>query len=221
LSYLEKTLDSVTLLWHKLVIVEKCIRGTSGTDIEPAGRDFPPAFLLPPGGGSGEVGMTEEGTIVARGKRGLQVRKQRRGGWTAQKKRRFLEALAATCNVRRACEKVGLSDRSAYAERAKDPVFREEWQTAIDSARGVLATMLIERSGRGGRLPEAGEDDTPFDDPATMDTALALTLIKQHEGGAARWRGSRPPRYATREQTDAEILRRLAIVGRRLGAAAA
>lgn len=162
--------------------------------------------------------MAEDETIVARGKNGPQVRKQRRGGWTARKKGLFLEALAVTCNVRRACAKVGLSDRGAYAERAKDAAFREEWRTTLESAREVLTTMLIERSARGSRPPGEGEDDTPFDDPATMDTALALTLIKQHQGGEARWRGSRPPRYATREQTDAEILRRLKIVGRRAGA---
>jgi hypothetical protein len=163
--------------------------------------------------------MADDETIVARGKNGPQVRKQRSGGWTARKKKRFLEALAATCNVRRACARVGMSDRSAYAERAKDAAFREDWQTSLESSRGVLQTMLIERSARGGRPPadDADDDDTPFDDPASMDTALALTLLKQHSGGDTRWRGSRPPRYATREETDAEILRRLKILARRAG----
>jgi hypothetical protein len=163
--------------------------------------------------------MADEGTIVARGKNGPQVRKSLKGGWTARKKKAFLETLAATCNVRRACARAGLSDRSAYAERAKDPVFREDWQTTLESSRGVLQTMLIERCGRGSRVSagEAADDDTPFDDPATMDTRLALTLLKQHEGGDTRWRGSRPPRYATREETDAQILRRLKILARRAG----
>ncbi|MEA3037739.1 MAG: hypothetical protein QOE79_252 [Sphingomonadales bacterium] len=163
--------------------------------------------------------MADDDTTVARSKNGPQVRKQRSGGWTARKKKRFLETLAATCNVRRACARVGMSDRSAYAERTKDAVFREDWQTTLDSSRGVLQTMLIERSARGSRLPadEATDDDTPFDDPASMDTALALTLLKQHAGGDTRWRGSRPPRYATRDETDTEILRRLKILARRSG----
>src|SRR4051794_25137533 len=143
--------------------------------------------------------MADDETIVARGKNGPQVRKQRSGGWTARKKKAFLETLAATCNVRRACARVGMSDRAAYAERAKDAQFREDWQTTLESARGVLQTMLIERSGRGSRAPgaEADHDDTPFDDPSTMDPPLALVLLKQHEGGDTRWRGSHPPRYAT------------------------
>jgi hypothetical protein len=163
--------------------------------------------------------MADEETIVARGKNGPQVRKKRCGGWTAAKKKRFLEALAATCNVRRACASVKMSDRGAYAERARDPEFREDWQTTLESARGVLQTMLIERSGRGSRAPAAedDEDETPFDDPATMDTRLALILLKQHQGGDTRWRGSRPPRYATREETDAQILARLKILARRAG----
>jgi hypothetical protein len=163
--------------------------------------------------------MADDDTIVARGKNGPQVRKQRSGGWTAGKKKRFIETLAATCNVRRACARVAMSDRGAYAERVKDAAFREDWQTTLESSRGVLQTMLIERSARGSRPPADADsdDDTPFDDPARMDTALALTLLKQHEGGDTRWRGSRPPRYATREETDAEIVRRLKILARRDG----
>lgn len=47
----------------------------------------------------------------------VQVRRGRKGGWTAAKEARFLERLEETCSVPLACAEVGLSTVSAYRRR--------------------------------------------------------------------------------------------------------
>lgn len=59
----------------------------------------------------------------------------RHDGWTPARSRRFIEALAAGHDVRRACAGVGLSREAAYKLRRRDPVFAQEWQTTLRTAR--------------------------------------------------------------------------------------
>jgi hypothetical protein len=59
----------------------------------------------------------------------------RHDGWTPARRRQFLESLAAGLIVSRACAAAGLSRVSAYKLRRRDPVFAQEWQTAVRTAR--------------------------------------------------------------------------------------
>jgi hypothetical protein len=76
----------------------------------------------------------------------------RRDGWTAERRRRFLELLAAGLDVRRACAGVGLSRQAAYTLRRRDPAFAQAWDGALGSARAAedeaFLAMLPERLRR-------------------------------------------------------------------------
>src|SRR4029453_1560965 len=62
--------------------------------------------------------------------------RSRHDGWTPEKQTGFIEALAECGCVTEACERVGMSPRSAYALRARIDAqsFRIAWDTALDYA---------------------------------------------------------------------------------------
>ena len=57
------------------------------------------------------------------------------GGWTRERRVRFLRCLADTGNVRRACAAVGLSRQSVYKLRCRDAEFGRVWSVAVEVAR--------------------------------------------------------------------------------------
>jgi len=67
----------------------------------------------------------------------------RHDGWTPARRRQFIEGLAAGRDVRRACAGVGLSREAAYKLRRRDPVFAQEWQTALRTARENAAEAFL------------------------------------------------------------------------------
>jgi hypothetical protein len=73
--------------------------------------------------------------IMTDAKETLTARPVRRDGWTAERRRRFLEFLAAGLDVSRACAGVGLSRQAAYTLRRREPAFAGEWDGAMRSAR--------------------------------------------------------------------------------------
>jgi hypothetical protein len=67
----------------------------------------------------------------------------RHDGWTPARRRQFVEALAAGRCVRHACTGVGLSREAAYKLRRRDPMFAQEWQTALRTAREDAAEAFL------------------------------------------------------------------------------
>jgi len=61
------------------------------------------------------------------------VDKTRHDGWTQDRRRLFLEALANGHSVPRACERVGMSKVSAYKLRRRDPDFARAWSDALQA----------------------------------------------------------------------------------------
>jgi hypothetical protein len=78
-----------------------------------------------------------------------ETRRLRHDGWTPEKKRRFLECFAECGVIRDACEAVGLSARSAYNLRDRDPLFAAGWEAAQMMARPRLADEVYSRALNG------------------------------------------------------------------------
>jgi hypothetical protein len=76
-------------------------------------------------------------------------------GWTPNRQVRFIEALAESACVVAACRAVGMSERSAYALRARgDAVsFRNAWDTALDYAVRRLSDAVLSRAINGVAVP--------------------------------------------------------------------
>jgi hypothetical protein len=89
-------------------------------------------------------------------------RKPRRDGWTAERRRQFLDGLAAGLDVKRACARVGMSRQKAYTLRGRDADFARAWDEARRAARAgadeAFLALLPERLRVAmSELPGAGE----------------------------------------------------------------
>lgn len=79
----------------------------------------------------------------------------RHDGWTPERQRRFIEALAATACVEDSARAVGMSATSAYNLNARpDAVaFRAAWDAALDFAAGHLKAAVFSRAIHGVPVP--------------------------------------------------------------------
>jgi hypothetical protein len=85
---------------------------------------------------------------------------QRYDGWTPEKQKRFLTALARGHNVTKACAIVGMSRQTAYALRdsARGAAFALGWKAAQLRARDSLADELMDRAFNGVRESVTGDN---------------------------------------------------------------
>jgi hypothetical protein len=79
----------------------------------------------------------------------------RRDGWTPERQRGFIEALAATACVEDAARAVGMSATSAYnlCARPDAVAFRAAWDAALDFAAGHLKAAVFSRAIHGVPVP--------------------------------------------------------------------
>jgi len=79
----------------------------------------------------------------------------RHDGWTPDRQRAFLKALADTGCVRRAAKWVGMTDASAYMLRRADGAdsFRRAWEEARSIGVERLADIAFERAVHGVPVP--------------------------------------------------------------------
>ena len=73
-------------------------------------------------------------------------RRRRAGEWTANKAVTFIVTLAATRSVTLAASQAGMSRKSAYALKSRDPAFAAAWALAMKA--------LAIRPGQGNKVEE-------------------------------------------------------------------
>ena len=156
--------------------------------------------------------------LVVRGGNGrrTQIARARLRQWTPRIEARFLDALAGCCNVRAACDAVGLSVPSAYNHRARWRSFGERWDAALATGYARIEAAMVHAGSTMLRLGEDGDVVAP--DALTPDltiTALdfdaALQLMWLHQKqvkGAGKWPGARK-QAPDIEQVRESILRKI------------
>lgn len=148
-----------------------------------------------------------------RGRR-VQVRAARADGWTAAKRRVFLDHLATTCNARLSAQAAGMGEHSAYALRRRDAEFSAQWEAAIQLGYSAVEAALLARALRKDNavLPEREDGDPLPPSPAEMDPELGERLLRiygQRGSGAGKRIGPRP-RVALKAELVATLNRRIA-----------
>lgn len=80
-------------------------------------------------------------------------------GWSAERQREFLIALAETGSISMACQQVAMTSRSAYRlrQRPDAAAFARAWDDALRIATTRLTTLAYERAIRG-TLTEVFDD---------------------------------------------------------------
>ena len=75
--------------------------------------------------------------------------RKRLAGWSAQRQRLFVEALAEQGTVHLAASAAGLSARAAYQLRVRSPAFARAWDAAQSLAVGRLSALAFDRAIHG------------------------------------------------------------------------
>ncbi len=143
---------------------------------------------------------------------GLQIVAACQKRWTDKTRLKFLDHLAATCNVKASAAAAERSPESAFKLRRRNPEFAEAWSAALATGYVRLEEMLINRAAAGGlTLPTGPEEEAEPVDISGVDTELALRLLAYHrEGLKGVKRGGGPkPGKASEAETNGAILKKL------------
>lgn len=173
------------------------------------------------GGGVGPPGRwrQERGEELAvRGTNGrwTQIARARVRQWTPRVEKRFLDALAGCCNVKRACAAVGMSVNGAYGHRKRWPDFMRRWDEALAMGYDALEAAVVAHAGRTFDPEEAPDDELdpqlPLG-PITVAEAIKLLQIHRYRVHGVG-KPLRRPRPRTLDEVRGSILRKLeAIAG--------
>jgi hypothetical protein len=77
---------------------------------------------------------------------GAQMRAVRKDGWTLERRRIFMETLAATCNVSESARVAGMNLSGAYYQKRRDPGFAREWRQAMAVGYAELEAFLLRQA---------------------------------------------------------------------------
>lgn len=120
----------------------------------------------------------------------------RRDGWTPERQRAFIEALAATACVEDAARAVGMSGTSAYnlCARPDAVAFRNAWDAALDFGAGQLKAAVFSRAIHGVPVPHYYKGELVAEHRRYNDR-LAMFLMNHYGMGDAEDVRERSVRY--------------------------
>lgn len=142
-------------------------------------------------------------------------RKVRADGWTKTRRQTFLNTLAATCNVTESCRAAGMALRAVYPLKARDAEFAAAWDQAITEGFDRLRAQALEHCGAGLVIDPDGSAAVP--PPFDFEKALRLLhFYRAQEEGVPSGRTGRKRRNATREETNAALIKALTAARKRI-----
>lgn len=156
--------------------------------------------------------LVVKGTGGSGGGKRVQIARARVKQWTPRIEDRFLEVLAATCNVKAACAEVGMTAASAYGHRNRWPAFARRWDLAVEEGAVRLELGLIEYCANPFSSLEPAASAPP--PPMRADQALHnLHMHKRQLFGVGK-RPGRWPRPPAIEEATRRILRQVEAIER-------
>ena len=153
-------------------------------------------------------------------RRNCQKRAARRDGWTKTKRARFLDVFAATCNTTLAAKECGMTDHSVRLLKQRDSHFAVLYEEALQEGYARIEAELVARAlGRQPGDENPTDEDRTAIEPAEFDPQLAIKVLQLRRAEAKTRSEDRRRRifvWATEEETDAALEKKLAAVERRL-----
>ena len=131
--------------------------------------------------------------------------------WNAKMRESFLDHLAATCNVRASAEYIGVDPVSVYALRRRDSTFADAWGEALALGYEMLETLVVGHalSGDTGDVLNCGAEARSG--PVSVELAMRLLTIHRTAQGKPK-RGGPKRQFATADETDAVLMKKLAAI---------
>ena len=134
--------------------------------------------------------------------------------WNAGMRARFLDHLAATCNVKASAQAIGVDPCSVYILRRRNAAFADEWGEALALGYEMLETQLVGHALAGRGECEAIEEVNPTLPRINVD--LAIRLLGYHRSAQHKpQRGGPKPKIASADETDKAIVAKLAKIAAR------
>jgi len=158
-----------------------------------------------------------EGVSVRGGNnRKVQVRKERKDGFTEAKRQVFLDTLAGCATVKRAAAAAGVTPETVNYHRRRDPVFARQCADALDVAYDNLEAQKVADAAAAAYVPGPGAADAPG--PETVNHSLALQLLglRKRPMGQRTGRAGYEPKRASEKELNEAILAQLDVLARRL-----
>lgn len=161
----------------------------------------------------------------------------RRDGWTEARRKLFLRVLSETGSVRDACARARISSTAAYQLRGKCARFMADWDAALDTQAVTLEQAAFERAVHGWDEPIVQGGQVVAHRRRYSDSLMRTLLRGGMVGGATDARSGKPldkkalearareAAYAaggifnlraTREETNAALIKAIAAAKKRL-----
>ena len=157
----------------------------------------------------------------------------RHDGWTADRQRAFIEALAELGSVSRAAKRINMSTEGAYSLRRQPGAegFRAAWKAALDQGVQRLTDIALDRATEGVAVPVFWRGEQ-VGEKRSYNDRLLMFMLKHHQpdqyGAAAQLQsGTRSKqldaleaqddfraRMATKESARADLAERLSAIRR-------
>lgn len=110
------------------------------------------------------------------------LKKRRKDGWSPDRQRAFVEALADTGSIATAARSVGMSESSAYRLRRAPgaEAFDRAWSAAIDAASKKLLDAAFERALVGTDEPVFDRDGNRVGRRLRQSDRLLMFLLRAY-----------------------------------------
>jgi hypothetical protein len=133
-------------------------------------------------------------------------RKYRHDGWTPERQRAFIEALAQTGSVKHAAERINMAKEGAYQLRLApgSESFRAAWNAALDFGVQSLVDIAIDRAKEGVPVPVFYKGNQ-VGERRWYNDRLLMFILKHHmpnKYGLNLAAGTRHPDTLAREAED-------------------
>ena len=142
--------------------------------------------------------------------RRVQKREDRKDGWTDQKKDRFIETLAATCNIAASLRAVEMSRGGLEKLRARDGSFRARMADARRRAYLDLEFFALEKL-MNGTVKTVTKADGKVETVHEYPIGLAMNLLRLHRdvAGSAEAEEAAEPSEEQRLEVVERVMRKL------------
>ena len=109
-------------------------------------------------------------------------RKYRHDGWTPDRQRAFIEALADTGSVSRAAKRINMSSEGAYYPRRQPGAesFRAAWNAALDHGVQRLTDIALDRATEGVTVPVFWRGEQ-VGERRSYNDRLLMFMLKHHK----------------------------------------
>jgi hypothetical protein len=132
--------------------------------------------------GARETGREGEMIVPGNNRKMQKRRAPRRKLFGKVAKERFLEELAANCNVQASADAIGYAVGTVYAHRMKDREFAAAWWVALEQGAAKLVALRLQHDvAEAERLSVAGDQPPPAD--TALNLLKLMTQLHQHVPG--------------------------------------